>query len=104
MTKRVSALLFGLILSFSFVDRALSDDRCIVADPTGTPLNVRTSPYGTIIGTLNNGITVRIREISSLRGKTWVRAHDLRMGVPRLSQLRDSREREANSWICIRVP
>jgi hypothetical protein len=24
-------------------------------DPTGTPLNVRTTPNGNIVGTLNNG-------------------------------------------------
>jgi hypothetical protein len=30
-------------------------DECLVADPTGTPLNVRQSPKGQTIGTLQNG-------------------------------------------------
>ena len=33
---------------------------CIVADPSPTPLNVRTAPNGAIIGTLENGQAVTI--------------------------------------------
>ncbi len=38
---------------------------CRVADPTGTPLNVRDSPNGTIIGALDNGISVRFTNRTS---------------------------------------
>jgi hypothetical protein len=34
--------------------------RCIVSDPTGTPLNVRTAPHGRIVGGLRNGTHVRL--------------------------------------------
>jgi hypothetical protein len=37
-------------------------ESCVVADPTGTPLNVRQSPNGAIIGALNNDVVVSIRE------------------------------------------
>jgi len=33
---------------------------CVVDDPTGTPLNVRTSPNGTIVGALHNGTSVGV--------------------------------------------
>ena len=32
---------------------------CIVSDPTGTPLNVRATPNGRIIGSLSNGTRVQ---------------------------------------------
>jgi hypothetical protein len=52
-----------LLFSFSTVvamslegwTEASAQDRCRVMDPTGTPLNVRTTPNGNIVGTLNNG-------------------------------------------------
>ena len=36
--------------------------RCMVSDPTGTPLNVRASPQGAITGTIGNGAFVRVAE------------------------------------------
>ncbi|PLZ97634.1 peptide-binding protein [Fischerella thermalis CCMEE 5268] len=36
---------------------------CKVTDPTGTPLNVRKSPNGQIIGTIENNTEVDIYEI-----------------------------------------
>ena len=33
---------------------------CVVADPTGTPLNVRSAPNGTILGALHNDTPVQI--------------------------------------------
>jgi Bacterial SH3 domain len=42
-------------------------------DPTGTPLNVRTTPNGHVVGTLNNGIVVTVLDHASDRGgKAWV--------------------------------
>ena len=51
----------------------LAQSRCVVADPTGTPLNVRTEPNGRIVGTLNNGVVVMIRDVTSSYGKAWAR-------------------------------
>jgi len=47
------------------IDKVLSVRRvvaseCVVNDPTGTPLNVRTSPNGSIVGALHNGTQVEI--------------------------------------------
>ena len=44
---------------------------CRVADPTSTPLNVRTAPDGTIVGTLNNGLRVTVLDHSSRGGREW---------------------------------
>jgi hypothetical protein len=49
-------------------------EKCKVTDPTGTPLNVRATPNGKIIGTLANGIFVSILEYAAdANGKPWVR-------------------------------
>ena len=50
-----------------------SQPKCIVADPTGTPLNVRATPAGLLQSkVLYNGSNVSIREISrDARGKAW---------------------------------
>ena len=48
-------------------------NRCRVMDPTGTPLNVRTGPNATIVGTLPNGMLVSVRDQTRDRqGKLWV--------------------------------
>lgn len=39
---------------------ALAESRCRVMDPTGSPLNVRTSPNGKIIDTLPNRMLVTV--------------------------------------------
>ncbi|MBI5264983.1 MAG: SH3 domain-containing protein [Bradyrhizobium sp.] len=45
---------------------------CTVADPTSTPLNVRTSPHGKIVGTVANGVRVRVLdEARDGRGEQW---------------------------------
>jgi hypothetical protein len=44
-------------------------EACTVNDPTGTPLNVRAQPEGKILGALNNGTQVLVRET---KGK-WAR-------------------------------
>jgi Bacterial SH3 domain len=53
---------------------AASDtSQCRVMDPTGTPLNVRTSPFGRIIGNLPNDMFVNIIDHAIDRtGKAWV--------------------------------
>ncbi len=50
---------------------------CIVADPSPTPLNVRTAPSGRIISTLNNGQVVSILDSSiDNEGRPWVYVSD----------------------------
>ncbi len=50
---------------------ALGGQRCMVTDPTGTPLNVRQAD-GTIIDTLTNGEWVEILRTGADRhGKPW---------------------------------
>src|SRR5689334_23519987 len=68
--------LFPYTTLFRSDDKALSGSRqqlqsatpeqdrnaCVVADPTGTPLNIRTSPNGKIVGRIGNGERVRISD------------------------------------------
>lgn len=45
---------------------------CVVADPTGTPLNVRAQPNGPILSTLDNGSSVDVIAETRVSGKRWV--------------------------------
>jgi hypothetical protein len=64
------ALLLGFI-SVMATDAALAQARCRVTDPTGTPLNIRATPNGRIIGTAPNGLLVTILDTTSDRGRPW---------------------------------
>jgi Bacterial SH3 domain len=44
---------------------------CTVADPTGTPLNIRLSPNGPVIGSAKNGTPLAFIEHREVDGKTW---------------------------------
>ncbi|MCV9962160.1 SH3 domain-containing protein [Pararhizobium sp. BT-229] len=46
---------------------------CIVADPTGTPLNVRDEPNGQILSTLDNGLALEVVGETRSGGKRWVK-------------------------------
>lgn len=46
--------------------------QCVVADPTGTPLNVRSQPNGHILSTLDNGLSVDVIAETRAGGKRWV--------------------------------
>jgi hypothetical protein len=46
---------------------------CHVDDSTGTPLNVRSTPNGPILGALNNDTVVTVVETALSRGQKWVR-------------------------------
>ena len=47
---------------------------CYVADPTDTPLNVRATPRGDILATLNDGVEVRVLDTATAdNGKLWAR-------------------------------
>jgi Bacterial SH3 domain len=75
MTKLVIAAM-ALLISSGFA-LAADGDRCKVTDPTGTPLNVRESPNGKIVGTLANGSLVAIvASQNAANGKPWVKIVD----------------------------
>ena len=68
----LTKILVLAILSISATCGAFAQSRCRVMDPTGTPLNIRTSPNGSIIGTLPNGLLVSVSDITrDGRGRPW---------------------------------
>ena len=44
---------------------------CIVADPTPTPLNIRSSPNGWILGAVTNGVSVQVLQRQTVNGQAW---------------------------------
>lgn len=46
---------------------------CTVIDPTGTPLNVRSGPNGTILSNLRKGSKVEVVDHTEHKGKRWAR-------------------------------
>ncbi len=56
--------------------------RCTVADPTGTPLNIREKPNGAIIGSLPNGFPVEVARSAAQRGTNWVEIASAGAGQP----------------------
>lgn len=50
---------------------AIAVKSCVVADPTPTPLNVRTTPNGQIALTMDNGATVHVIGHANLNGQSW---------------------------------
>jgi hypothetical protein len=68
-----AVLLLATILISAGITGASAQSRCRVMDPTGTPLNLRTAPYGRIIGTLPNGVLVSVIDRSvDANGRPWV--------------------------------
>jgi hypothetical protein len=64
---------FSVAILLLVVSNASAQSRCRVLDPTETPLNVRTSPNGPVIGTLPNGILVSVVDhTADDRGRPWV--------------------------------
>jgi Bacterial SH3 domain len=50
---------------------------CVIADPTSTPLNLRTSPNGKVIGTVPNGDRAKVLDQATDRsGEKWVYISD----------------------------
>lgn len=71
----------GVLVSASLPASAQS--RCKVTDPTATPLNVRTSPLGRIVGTLPNGKLVSVAEYDTdSKGRAWAYVCDYHNGRP----------------------
>ena len=58
---------------------ALAEDKCLVTDPSGTPLNVRDKPGGKILTTLPNGVTLTISDYQKdAKGREWAHLGDLK--------------------------
>jgi hypothetical protein len=73
------------ILSLAFMGSfdAWAQPACHILDPTGTPLNVRTAPNGTILSTVPNGLLVSVIDrASDHAGKRWVYVADTASGRP----------------------
>lgn len=68
---RVLASLALVVFCVGWSIPAHAQDRCQVADPTGSPLNVRAFPNGNVVATLRNGVAVIIVQSASLQGKNW---------------------------------
>lgn len=67
----VALAAFGLALAVQ-ASPAEAQSRCRVTDPTGTPLNIRAAPNGSIIGRAANGVLVSIVDTASdTRGRAW---------------------------------
>lgn len=78
MRNKLIGLCLGVSLSLNitgFSSPALAEtETCIVADPTGTTLNVRKSPNGKVIGSIQNNKTVKILGLSiDKKGRSWAK-------------------------------
>lgn len=63
-------LALALILSFASI--SAHAQTCKVADPTGTPLNVRATPNGKTIGKVPNGTVVYVSQYDyDNKGRPW---------------------------------
>jgi hypothetical protein len=63
----------AVIVLLCGASRASAEVQCRVMDPTGTPLNVRTSPNGKIIDSLPNRMPVSIIDQTvDQNHKSWV--------------------------------
>ncbi|MBM3608554.1 MAG: SH3 domain-containing protein [Alphaproteobacteria bacterium] len=68
----IAATGFCLAMSAGAAQAQVPRGTCLVSDPTGTPLNVRSGPNGRIIGNLYNGDYVVIQRTSrDDRGRPW---------------------------------
>jgi hypothetical protein len=68
----MKALAAAILLMTSAAGEAA--ERCLVTDPSGTPLNVREAPGGRVKATLDNGMVVEIAEtVADAKGRRWGR-------------------------------
>src|SRR5215831_13867144 len=73
--RKMKKLMVMMFTAFALAGSAHADvskvNTCVVADPTGTPLNVRNRPNGTILGALHNDTRVIILDAALVSGKVW---------------------------------
>jgi S1-C subfamily serine protease len=68
----ISAFPVALAICLAGLTEASAQERCRLADPTGTPLNIRNAPNGSIIGTLTNGTMVAVlNRASDRQSRAW---------------------------------
>ncbi|MEN0087048.1 MAG: SH3 domain-containing protein [Pseudomonadota bacterium] len=81
---KAEELTYGAVYVFaSYLDcdadpRTATDNNeilCRVADPTGTPLNLREAPNGALLGSVQNGETIRVYNHQIHNGKVWAQAY-----------------------------
>lgn len=73
-SKLIHLLLFTLISVVAIELPVKAEKICKVTDPTGTPLNVRSRPNGSIINALKNGREVDMLEFAyNEQARPWVR-------------------------------
>jgi hypothetical protein len=68
--KKIAAA--TVVVAFAFGTVPGFGAECVVADPTGTPLNVRAEPNGQILSNLDNGLSVDVIAETRMGGKRWV--------------------------------
>lgn len=71
MSLRLLASSLVLLASASVALACGGAPICTVADPTGTPLNIRMSPNGPVVGTAKNGTELMFVEHREVEGKLW---------------------------------
>ncbi|MEM1366143.1 MAG: hypothetical protein AAGH82_10395 [Pseudomonadota bacterium] len=71
--KRISTTMAVLALTTAAALACGGSPTCTVADPTGTPLNIRVAPNQTIIGNASNGTVLDFIDHIEHEGKTWAR-------------------------------
>ena len=70
--SRAAILLAGLSIASAVTPAfAAGSGQCLIDDPTGTPLNVRTAPNGTILTTLPNGTRIDVIDEMKIGAKRW---------------------------------
>jgi hypothetical protein len=75
VTRSPIALAILILLVAGSAEAAIGQ-RCEVKDPTGRPLNVRTSPRGAVVGALPNGMKLIIVDEAVIDDtKTWARVN-----------------------------
>jgi uncharacterized protein YgiM (DUF1202 family) len=75
MKIKISVLFLFVLITFAGL-KANAAQVCAVADPTGTPLNVRSSPTnGRIVSKLRNGtaVIVEFHTVDAMTGKGWAK-------------------------------
>lgn len=79
-TAALALALGGLLIA---TGAEAQSTRCRVMDPTGTPLNLRDSPNGVVVGRIRNGTLVtRVRSSEDERGRPWSYIVDRSTGEP----------------------
>jgi hypothetical protein len=71
MKKVLLAASFLVGFTWNAAHAHIDSVTCTVEDPTGTPLNVRNKPNGTIVGALNNDAEVLVTQNAIVNGKVW---------------------------------